>query len=202
MIFIQIATSINRWSPAGRSWQLILLRRHPAAIGIICKQQRRERDGVKQHKQLSNTERGSAMQGKKTGSENISSYCTKCRLNLDHTVMAKDGEIISRVRCKTCGSTHKFRKPVDPQKIQKTRPKKKSGLGIEATAAIIWEAGLAEAKGKERDYSMSAKYRVGDIVNHHVFGKGVVLKLYVNKCDMLFRDRERLMASANECRRI
>jgi hypothetical protein len=32
---------------------------------------------------------------------------------------------------------------------------------------------------------------------HDRFGKGVVLKLYTNKCDMLFKDRERLMASAN-----
>ena len=44
---------------------------------------------------------------------------------------------------------------------------------------------------------MTAKYRVGDLVNHHTFGKGVVQKLYSNKCDMLFQDKERLMASAN-----
>jgi hypothetical protein len=42
------------------------------------------------------------------------------------------------------------------------------------------------------------KYRIGDIVNHQTFGKGVVLKLYTHKCDMLFKDRERLMASTNE----
>jgi hypothetical protein len=70
--------------------------------------------------------------------------------------------------------------------------------GEAATAATVWEAGIAEAKGKERVYDMGAKYRVGDIVNHQTFGKGVVVKLYSNKCDMLFKDRERLMASANE----
>ena len=57
--------------------------------------------------------------------------------------------------------------------------------------------GMAAAKGKEHVYSMAAKYRVGDIVLHQTFGKGIVLKLYVNKCDMLFKDRERLMATAN-----
>jgi hypothetical protein len=74
----------------------------------------------------------------------------------------------------------------------------KKGAGEEETAEIVWAAGLAEAKGKERAYSMDSKYRVGEIVNHQTFGRGIVMKLYANKCDMLFKDRERLMASTNE----
>lgn len=126
---------------------------------------------------------------------NVDSYCGKCKLNLDHTIMVMEGDAIAKVRCKTCGGTHKFRSALDAPKIRK--PKVKKGAGEEA-AAIIWETGLAEAKGKEREYTMAAKYRIGDIVNHHTFGKGIVVKLYANKCDMLFKDRERLMASTNE----
>jgi len=132
--------------------------------------------------------------------KNIESYCTKCKLNLDHTIMAMAGETIAKVRCKTCGGAHKFKSPADAPKARKPRVKK--GAGSEATAEIIWEAGLSEAKGKERDYSMGMKYRVGDVVNHSTFGKGIVMKLYANKCDMLFKDKERLMASANEYKRV
>jgi hypothetical protein len=139
------------------------------------------------------------MQEQNTAGKNIESYCTKCKLNLDHTIMAMDGETITKVRCKTCGGAHKFKSPAEAQKVRKTRVRK--GAGAEATAEIIWEAGLADAKGKERDYSMAVKYRVGDVVNHSTFGKGIVLKLYANKCDMLFKDKERLMASANEYKR-
>lgn len=139
------------------------------------------------------------MQEKNTAGKNIESYCTKCGLNLDHTIMAMVGETIAKVRCKTCGRAHKFRNPAISPKKRTTRVQKK--IGAEATAAIVWEAGLAEAKGKERDYSIALKYRVGDVVNHHIFGKGIVLKLYTNKCDMLFKDKERLMASANEYKR-
>ncbi len=131
--------------------------------------------------------------------KNIESYCTKCKLNLDHIIIAMDGETIAKVKCKTCGSNHKFRKPAEPQKARKPRAKK--GVDAAATAAILWETSIAEATGKECEYTMTAKYRVGDIVNHQVFGKGIVLKLYANKCEMLFKDRERLMASANEYRR-
>ncbi|HUJ18025.1 MAG TPA: hypothetical protein VL197_08525 [Nitrospirota bacterium] len=128
--------------------------------------------------------------------KNIESYCTKCRLNLDHTIMAMSGEVIAKVRCKTCGGAHKFRNPHDAKKVSKPRAKK--GAGEVVKTEVIWEAGLAEAKGKERDYSMAAKYSVGDVVNHQTFGKGIVVKLYANKCDMLFKDKARLMASTNQ----
>lgn len=131
--------------------------------------------------------------------KNIEAYCGKCKLNLDHTIMAMDRDAIAKVRCKTCGSWHKFISPAEAQKIRKPRAKKGAE---EATAKIVWEAGLAEAKGKESDYSMAAKYRVGDVVNHRTFGKGIVVKLLANKCEMLFKDKERLMVSANESREL
>lgn len=126
--------------------------------------------------------------------DNIASYCTKCKLGLDHAVVAMDGETIAKVKCKTCGSVHKFKDPAD---VKKPRvPKKKEDPG--KTAETLWETCLSESKGKERAYDMSGKYRVGDVVLHNTFGKGVVRKLYMNKCDMLFKDKERLMASANQ----
>jgi len=133
---------------------------------------------------------------KTSAGQNIDSYCGKCKLSLDHTIMTMDGETVAKVRCKNCGSMHKFKSPLDLQKARKPRAKK--GAGEEATTELVWAAGLAAAKGKERDYSMALEYRIGDIVNHQTFGKGVVMKLYANKCDMLFKDRERLMTSTNE----
>ena len=135
------------------------------------------------------------MLDKYAAGQDIASYCTRCKLNRDHTIMAMDGADIAKVRCKNCGSTHKFKNPSDAPRVRLPRTKKLGGA--DATAEIIWEAGMAAAKGKELVYSMAAKYHVGDIVLHHTFGKGIVLKLHVNKCDMLFKDRERLMASAN-----
>jgi hypothetical protein len=136
------------------------------------------------------------MQEKNTIGKDITSYCGKCKVGRDHTIMTMEGETIAKVRCKMCGSMHKFTNPLDAQKVRKPRVKK--GAGETATTETIWAAGLAQAKGKEHDYSMASKYRIGDIVNHQMFGKGIVVKLYVNKCDMLFKDRERLMASTNQ----
>ncbi len=126
--------------------------------------------------------------------DNIAAYCTKCKLTLDHTIVAMEGETIIKVQCKTCGGRHKFRSQADASKVQSPRVKQGDAT---KTAVNLWETSIAEAKGKEHVYKMTGKYRVGDIVNHDKFGKGVVMKLYMNKCDVLFQDRERLMASAN-----
>lgn len=126
--------------------------------------------------------------------KDVESYCGRCKVNREHTIMTMDGAAITKVRCKMCGSMHKFTSLLDAQKARKPRVKKSDGEAAE----IAWAAGLAEAKGKERDYSINSKYRIGDIVNHQTFGKGIVMKLYSNKCDMLFKDRERLMASTNQ----
>ncbi len=135
------------------------------------------------------------MQESNSAGKSIQSYCGRCKENCDHTIMTLDGDKAAKVRCKTCGSLHKFRDIVDPVKLGKAQAKARASE--EETSLITWEALLAAAKGKERDYDMAGKYRVGEIVNHRTFGKGVVVKLLTNKCEMQFRDRERLMVSTN-----
>lgn len=130
---------------------------------------------------------------KVSAGENIASYCTKCKLILDHIIVAVDGEEIAKVKCMTCGSAHKYRSAAVVAKPRSPRKKEDAAKAGE----VLWESCIAEAKGKERTYDMGGKYRIGDIVLHHVFGKGVVRKLYLNKCDVLFKDKERLMASSN-----
>ena len=134
------------------------------------------------------------MSEKITAGTNIASYCTKCKLALDHAVVAMAGETIAKVKCKTCGSVHKFKDPADVKKPRTVKKKEDA----EKTAETLWETSLSETKGKERVYDMSGKFRVGDVLLHNTFGKGIVRKLYSNKCDVLFKDKERLMASANQ----
>jgi hypothetical protein len=69
--------------------------------------------------------------------------------------------------------------------------------GVQPAVTTRWEASLVAAQGPEHVYSVAATYRIGDILLHEQFGKGVVLKLSTRKCIVLFKDKERLMASAN-----
>jgi uncharacterized Zn finger protein len=67
------------------------------------------------------------MQENNSAGKSIESYCGRCKVNLDHTIMSMDGTAVARVRCKSCGSTHKFRGTVDVQQVPKTRVKKAGG---------------------------------------------------------------------------
>jgi phage FluMu protein Com len=134
------------------------------------------------------------MQEQYSAGDTIASWCTKCRLGLDHTIVAMEGEAIVKVKCRTCGSTHKFRNPSEAPK-KKTRSVTAKDTAVAAGGR--WELALAESSGRSQPYTMDGKYRVGDCIVHDRFGKGIVLKLYVKKCDVLVQDRERLMASGN-----
>jgi len=39
----------------------------------------------------------------------VDDYCSRCKLLMNHGVMALDGETILKVRCNTCMSEHKYR---------------------------------------------------------------------------------------------
>lgn len=85
----------------------------------------------------------------------------------------------------------------DPVTPKARSPRAPKGDGAQLSVTTRWEASLTAAKGQEHVYSMAATYRIGDILLHEQFGKGVVLKLSTSKCTVLFQDKERLMASAN-----
>lgn len=125
--------------------------------------------------------------------ERMTTHCTQCQLQRDHTIAAMDGKRIATVTCTSCGSTSTF---TPAPKARGTRAKKGAAAGLPSVASQ-WEAKMAAATGKEHRYAMTATYRIGDIVLHEQFGKGIVLKLATKKCHVLFQDKERLMASAN-----
>jgi hypothetical protein len=107
-----------------------------------------------------------------------------------------DGERIATVTCTTCGSTSTFTPPAAAPKARASRAKKKA-VSVQPSVEPLWEAKLAAATGQERQYTTTAAYSIGDILLHEQFGKGVVLTLLTKKCRVLFKDKERLMASAN-----
>jgi len=41
--------------------------------------------------------------------KNVDALCTRCGLVLAHIVLYEVGGIIARVKCKTCGTEHKYR---------------------------------------------------------------------------------------------
>lgn len=136
------------------------------------------------------------MTGSISTGDDIDSYCTKCRLTLEHIVVAMVGGAVVKVKCKTCGGTHRLK---GIPNIRPKSPKKEGGTFSRASVSVhaLWEAAVNAATGPELEYEMSASYRPGDLIVHSVFGKGVVQKDFYRKCSVLFSDKERTLVSAN-----
>lgn len=127
--------------------------------------------------------------------EDIDSYCTKCRLNLEHIVVAMVGGAVVKVKCKTCGGTHRFKDMPSARHKSSGKEGKVSKSAVVAKAR--WETAVEAATGNELSYDMANPYHAGDLIVHRVFGKGVVQKTLFKKCSVLFSDKERVLVTSN-----
>lgn len=115
------------------------------------------------------------------GSE-VDSYCTKCKMDLNHRVIAMEGEKIKRVECLTCRGHHNYRLPKSAKKKAKKKATKRK-TSRKKTPALpdykkIWEEAIM---GRGADdftaYKISGVFQVGELVRHKKFGDGVVAEI-------------------------
>jgi len=129
--------------------------------------------------------------------EEIVSYCTKCKLDLDHTIVAMKEDKVARVICRTCNGEHNYRdrskKKTPAKKTAKTPTKRRSAKDPET----LWKAALENTQRAEVPYNMEKSFKINDIVLHKTFGKGVVLETAPRKMTLIFEDKERKLVSTN-----
>jgi rubredoxin len=42
--------------------------------------------------------------------DTVDDYCSRCKRNMDHSIVSMSGEEVLKVRCRTCDYEHNFRK--------------------------------------------------------------------------------------------
>ena len=144
----------------------------------------------------------------------VDAYCTKCRMVLNHRIIAMVGPKPARVECSTCGSHHNYRAGAPGERAASVS----SGAGtIRSSAASTtaraprgptraeqaaldrekqWEKAIA-GKGMSdfRVYRVSNVFKEGDLIRHSKFGDGVVTRIIdQNKIEILFKDEARTLA--------
>lgn len=137
----------------------------------------------------------------KSAGDIVETNCTKCKALMNHTIVAMVGELIVKVECNTCRSTHKYHPPKEtkapaaPRASRGTtavpRPKKNPA----AEAAAEWEA-LQATIDPDRavPYDMNAPCRAKSLISHPLFGLGIVQKITSpNKMEVLFKDGRKLL---------
>ena len=150
----------------------------------------------------------------KTGGE-IDAYCTKCKLDLVHRIIAMVGEAVKKVECKTCGSHHLYRRPKTErdaatarlEKRASDRATEKKGGGtkaerltqaqkLERDQTAAWEHAIAgQPSTAFRPYRITLTLGQGELVHHSKFGDGIVARVIDRgKVEVLFKDGPRTMA--------
>jgi len=135
----------------------------------------------------------------------IDAYCTKCKRDNVHAIVALvDGEA-ARVQCKSCNTQHNFRAP-------------RAGAAPRVARAATRAVGSAPARPRRstpephnpsrewrkamdgrdaagaRAYSMAEGYNSGDLLRHPKFGTGLVTEVLAGtKVAVLFEDGRRVL---------
>lgn len=130
--------------------------------------------------------------GTAVGKETLA-YCTSCKMDLGHVVVAMKGDRVAKAQCKTCKKEHAYKAPkglseptaAKPKKASAKKEKKEEGNPIE----LEWEKLMNAHKDVPmRAYGMKTKFALGDRLSHPNFGDGIVGKLiYPNKIEVIFR---------------
>lgn len=133
----------------------------------------------------------------RTGGE-IDAFCSRCDLNLAHTIIAMVGPKVVKVKCNTCGNDHQYRGEQPLVKAQSfANPKKRasSGAAPRATKAVVaWEDKFkGKDLGRARTYSIRDTYAVDDVIDHPTFGLGLVVAVRQDKVDVSFKQEEKVL---------
>jgi hypothetical protein len=146
----------------------------------------------------------------------VDSWCTKCRLVLNHRIVSLKNTKPYQVECLTCRAQHLWRphapgeKPAPADAATRGRTTMSSsapppGRGSRAPriapAARLeqqWEKAIAGHGVNEfKAYAVSASFSEGDLLRHKKFGDGVVTRVIdAHKVEVLFRDEARTLAQA------
>jgi hypothetical protein len=138
----------------------------------------------------------------------VDSYCTKCRLVLNHRIIAMVGPKPRKVECSTCGSHHLYRANPpgarEPAEAGAGRSEPRAPRVSHVTRAEAarqdrektWEkATVGKAVTDFRRYTVSATFREGDLVRHSKFGDGFVTRIVdAGKVEVMFKDETRMLA--------
>jgi hypothetical protein len=143
----------------------------------------------------------------------IDAYCTKCRLDLNHRIVAMLGETVKRVLCLTCNGEHNYRRPQaerDKEKERKASNRaihagttggtstRKTAPRTERSQKAIWEhATSGQPTTAFKAYNTKGTYATGELIRHSRFGDGVVARVVdAQKMEVIFEDGPRTMAQA------
>ena len=141
----------------------------------------------------------------------VDSWCTRCRLILNHRIVSMKSGKAHQVECLTCRSQHLWRPnapgdraPGAPAAPGTERPRAGAAARVTRASAAAarheqsWEHAInGRGVNEFKAYSVASNFQEGDLVRHKKFGDGVVTRVIDgHKVEVLFRDEARTLAQS------
>lgn len=137
----------------------------------------------------------------------IDAQCTRCRADRQHTIVAMIGENVVRVRCDSCQSEHRFHPPASGAQSsnRKTAKSKKNSSAAPvsdrrlktaiARNNLEWLEAVQERSSQTAiPYSMDELFHANDLIEHPLFGLGIVQKISQSrKMEILFKEGRKIL---------
>lgn len=121
----------------------------------------------------------------------IKYFCTRCQLELGHTVLAMMSGEPARVRCNTCRSERNYRAKKAVETILRSNTPRPKIVRPD----LFHQKLQASLMKTPKTYRIDQSFEMDDVVQHPSFGKGVVIKLsYPDRVEILFQDQSRVLA--------
>jgi Zn ribbon nucleic-acid-binding protein len=143
------------------------------------------------------------MSKKTTAGSEVDSWCTKCKLDLGHRIIAMEGDAIKRVECLTCKGHHNYRRPKSAEPLVRTRTRRAPTVAQKRAAEkaaleaqqLRWEQAVAGTATKDfTSYRITEAFEPEQLVRHKKFGDGLVTDvLQDGKIRVLFGEGEKLL---------
>lgn len=116
--------------------------------------------------------------------QEIDAWCTKCKLDLTHRIVAVADGKPARVECRTCYSTHNYRAPKSGAVAAVQRPTRAATAPSSASPAAPRAPRKSAAEehvavvpppgAKVHSYRMTERFAKDQWIVHKVFGNGIV----------------------------
>lgn len=139
----------------------------------------------------------------------VDSWCTKCRLVLNHRIVSMKVGKPYQVECLTCRSTHLWRAAAPGEKAAagaggSARTARSAPAGGPKSTRVTpamrqeqaWEKAIAGHGVHEfKAYNTTLTFQEGQLLRHKKFGDGVVTRVIdAHKVEVLFRDEPKTLA--------
>ena len=124
----------------------------------------------------------------------VNAWCTKCKLELTHSIIGMLDDLPKKVKCNTCGGRHNYRlKPGTKsagKTIKTTRKTKTESSNLASYESHFKGFDLSQAT----NYVMESSFTKDEVIDHPHFGVGIVVSVVNSKkIEILFKEGPKLL---------